>query len=133
MEGGSTPLGGRLDGILRGYLDRYAVAREEAARTGTGGGRVGEGVVCKPLNIVVVTDGDATDDPESVIVAAARELDRLNAPLEQVGVQMFQVGGDEEAAEFLRGLDDVGFIAFPRTFSLDDEWMLTTGALACRI
>ncbi|RPB23764.1 hypothetical protein L211DRAFT_747184, partial [Terfezia boudieri ATCC MYA-4762] len=90
-EGGSTPLGSRLDGILRGYLDRYARAREK---------------LVKPLNVVVLTDGDATDDPESVIVSVARELDRLNAPLAQVGIQMFQVGGDPEAEEFLRGLDD---------------------------
>ena len=36
-------------------------------------------------------------------VSVARELDRLNAPLAQVGIQ---VGGDPEAEEFLRGLDD---------------------------
>ncbi|KAF8461335.1 hypothetical protein BDZ91DRAFT_615954, partial [Kalaharituber pfeilii] len=99
VQGGSTPLGARLDSILRPYLDEYRAAKEApdpAAALAS----------LKPLNIVVLTDGDATDDPESVIVATARELDRLNAPLQQVGIQLFQVGGDKEAAEFLRGLDD---------------------------
>lgn len=103
-EGGSTPLGARLDGILRGYLDRYALARDEAASSPDPARYLAS--VIKPLNVVVITDGDATDDPESVIVSVARELDRLNAPLAQVGIQMFQVGDDPEASEFLRGLDD---------------------------
>ena len=108
LEGGSTPLGSRLDGILRGYLDRYAHARKEAAASTTTSAAFSLKLteLIKPLNIVVLTDGDATDDPESVIVSVARELDRLNAPLAQVGIQMFQVGGDPEAEEFLRGLDD---------------------------
>jgi len=107
-EGGSTPLGSRLDGILRGYLDRYSRAREEAATSTTTPAAFSQllSELIKPLNIVALTDGDATDDPESVIVSVARELDRLNAPLAQVGIQMFQVGGDPEAEEFLRGLDD---------------------------
>ncbi|KAF8430796.1 hypothetical protein BGX38DRAFT_1137320 [Terfezia claveryi] len=107
-EGGSTPLGSRLDGILRGYLDRYTRAREEATAATTTPAAFSQKIseLIKPLNIVVLTDGDATDDPESVIVSVARELDRLNAPLAQVGIQMFQVGGDPEAEEFLRGLDD---------------------------
>ncbi|KAF8416951.1 hypothetical protein EV426DRAFT_707012 [Tirmania nivea] len=107
-EGGSTPLGSRLDGLLRGYLDRYAHAREEAAASTSTSAAFSQKLseLIKPLNVVVLTDGDATDDPESVIVSVARSLDRLNAPLAQVGIQMFQVGGDPEAEEFLRGLDD---------------------------
>ncbi|KAI5783931.1 hypothetical protein DFH27DRAFT_487748 [Peziza echinospora] len=123
VSGGSTPMGARLDELLRNYIDRYRRAREEALAAITPPVNTsGEGQqqqqqtpiigpprlsnLIKPLNIVVITDGDATDDPESVIVSAARELERLNAPLTQVGIQMFQVGGDPEAAEFLRGLDD---------------------------
>lgn len=116
LEGGSTPLGSRLDGILRGYLDRYRRAREEAAAATADapGGFVKKLTeLIKPLNVVVITDGDATDDPESVIVSVAKELDRLNAPLSQVGIQMFQVGGDSEAEEFLRGLDDVSNLPPP--------------------
>jgi hypothetical protein len=38
---------------------------------------------------LVITDGRATDDPESVIVATARRLDSLNAPLTQIGIQLY--------------------------------------------
>lgn len=50
--------------------------------------------------------GAATDDPESVIVQAARRLDRGYFPLSQVGIQFVQVGNDEDATEALRKLDD---------------------------
>ena len=60
----------------------------------------------KPLNVIVVTDGVPSDDVESVIVAAARKLDRWEAPAWQVGVQFFQVGEERGAAEALRELDD---------------------------
>ncbi|KAG8624630.1 hypothetical protein KVT40_007697 [Elsinoe batatas] len=60
----------------------------------------------KPLNIIVITDGVPTDDVESPLVAAAKKLDKLDAPAWQVGVQFFQVGDDESAAETLKGLDD---------------------------
>ncbi|KAJ9133536.1 hypothetical protein NKR23_g10718, partial [Pleurostoma richardsiae] len=60
----------------------------------------------KPINVIVVTDGVPSDDPQSVIAAVARRLDRLDAPPHQVGVQFFQVGGEPGAAEALRELDD---------------------------
>jgi hypothetical protein len=55
---------------------------------------------------VVITDGVPTDDPESVIVAAARRLDRGNYPMMQVGIQFVQVGNSAKAREFLEELDD---------------------------
>lgn len=61
----------------------------------------------KPLNIVVITDGRATNDVESVVFDAAGKLDRLEAPAWQVGVQFFQVGEDYEAAKMLEELDDM--------------------------
>lgn len=54
----------------------------------------------------MLTDGEPTDDPESVIVDAARRLDQLNAPLSQVGIQFFQIGDEEGAREALEDLDD---------------------------
>lgn len=60
----------------------------------------------KPLNIIVITDGMPTDDPESVIIAAARKLDQLEAPAWQVGIQFFQVGNEIGATEALKELDD---------------------------
>jgi uncharacterized protein YegL len=87
---GGTPTGIRLDNILRPYLARYAENPE-----GT-----------KPLNIIVITDGVPSDDVESVIINAAKKLDRADAPAWQVGVQFFQVGCEPGAAEALRELDD---------------------------
>ena len=86
---GSTPTGNRLYNILDPYVK--ALQRRETK---------------KPLNIIVITDGAATDDPESVIVDAAKKLDAIQAPPWQVGIQFFQVGDDREAAEVLRELDD---------------------------
>ncbi|KAL9130557.1 MAG: hypothetical protein Q9217_001270 [Psora testacea] len=92
--GGGTPTGQRLNAILKPYLARLE--------------RKGKGKVedVKPLNIIVLTDGEAHDDPESVILSAARKLDRLDAPAWQIGIQFFQVGNDPEATRALRDLDD---------------------------
>jgi uncharacterized protein YegL len=88
----TTPTGTRLHSILKPYVDSLARAR------------VLENV--KPVNIIVITDGRPTDDPESIIVQQARKLDRLEAPPHQVGIQFFQVGTDRKAREALRELDD---------------------------
>jgi hypothetical protein len=45
----------------------------------------------KPVNFLVITDGAPSDDPETVIVAAARRLDAGNYPMSQVGIQFIQV------------------------------------------
>ena len=60
----------------------------------------------KPINITCITDGKPSDDPDSVLIKAARELDRLDAPSEQVGVQFFQVANDPGAKQYLQTLDD---------------------------
>jgi len=59
----------------------------------------------KPLNIIVITDGDADDGVEDVIVRAAKKLDELEASLSQVGIQFFQIGEDEDAQAELNRLD----------------------------
>ncbi|KAL9104944.1 MAG: hypothetical protein Q9163_000189 [Psora crenata] len=92
--GGGTPTGQRLNAILKPYLARL----EQKGR--------GKADEVKPLNIIVLTDGEAHDDPESVILSAARKLDRLDAPSWQIGIQFFQVGNDPEATRALRDLDD---------------------------
>ncbi|KAH8812025.1 hypothetical protein F5884DRAFT_784152 [Xylogone sp. PMI_703] len=91
--GGGTPTGTRVHRILKPYLDK--VEREMAL-----------GKEVKPLNLIVITDGVPSDDIESVLVAAAKKLDRLDAPPFQVGVQFFQVGNEEGAREALMELDD---------------------------
>lgn len=89
----ATPTGTRLDNILRPYmrtLEAKIDSMDEA----------------KPINIIVITDGCASDDPESVIINHARKLERIDAPPHQVGIQFFQVGNEPSAAEALRNLDD---------------------------
>ena len=88
---GGTPTGSRLHAILKPYLRDLESKGEEGV---------------KPLNIIVITDGQASDDVESVILSAAKRLDRLDAPAWQVGIQFFQVGEDREAKKMLEELDD---------------------------
>ncbi|KAL8677408.1 MAG: hypothetical protein Q9186_006163 [Xanthomendoza sp. 1 TL-2023] len=88
---GGTPTGCRLDGILRPYL---RLCEQKGPEN------------CKPMNIIVITDGVPTDDVESPIIAAAKKLDKLDAPAWQVGIQFFQVGEERGAAEALGDLDD---------------------------
>ncbi|EON62391.1 hypothetical protein W97_01613 [Coniosporium apollinis CBS 100218] len=88
--GGGTPTGQRLNGILRPYLKRYERSPEST----------------KPLNIIIITDGEPSDDVESPIVAAAKKLDKLDAPAWQVGIQFFQVGREPAAKAHLKQLDD---------------------------
>ncbi len=87
---GGTPTGTRLNHILKPYLAR--VERE------------GDSV--KPLNIIVITDGVPSDDVESVVINAAKKLDRADVPAWQVGIQFFQVGEEKGAAAMLQSLDD---------------------------
>lgn len=87
---GATPTGARLKAILMPYLADLQ--------------RLGDKL--KPLNIIVITDGQPTDDPQSVIVSVAKQLDDVEAPPWQVGIQFFQVGQDKSAADALQHLDD---------------------------
>ena len=86
----------RLHQILRPYLASLFKAVEQ--------GKTVEDV--KPLNIIVITDGEAGDDVESPIKMCASKLDKLDAPGWQVGIQFFQVGRDEDATRALQELDD---------------------------
>ncbi|KAI0884618.1 uncharacterized protein GGS22DRAFT_163937 [Annulohypoxylon maeteangense] len=93
----ATPTGLRLDHILRAYLKNY-----EALVKASGGD-----VYCvRPINIIVITDGQPTDEPGEVIAQAARRLDEMRAPPHQIGIQFFQVGRDPNATLALRELDD---------------------------
>ena len=122
---GATFTGQRLRKILTGYLNEYATAVQEVLRKhpgaksiadlvydddddddNDGNGRNVARTLPKPLNIIVLTDGEPSDDVESVIIAAARKLDKLDAPAWQVGIQFFQIGQDEQARRHLKRLDD---------------------------
>ncbi|KAF2124852.1 hypothetical protein P153DRAFT_379433 [Dothidotthia symphoricarpi CBS 119687] len=87
---GATPTGQRLNQIMKPYLKEYEKNPETT----------------KPINIIVITDGEPTDDVESPIISAAKKLDKLEAPAWQVGIQFFQVGKEIGAREHLKQLDD---------------------------
>lgn len=88
---GTTPTADVLEDELNQYLAKF---REKRNR--------------KRLNLIVLTDGQPDDVQavEDVIVKYANELKELKAHPLQVGVQFVQIGGDEDASNFLRGLDD---------------------------
>ncbi|KAL5412654.1 hypothetical protein PMIN03_004127 [Paraphaeosphaeria minitans] len=88
--GGQTFTGKRLYEMLTPYLARY---RKDPTTT-------------KPVNIIVVTDGQAHDDVAGTIQDVAKKLDRWEAPPWQVGIQFFQIGNDAEARSMLKQLDD---------------------------
>src|SRR5690242_7257726 len=88
--GGATPTGQRLQKILKPYLQQYERSPE----------------VTKPINLIVITDGEPSDDVEAPIIACAKKLDKLDAPAWQVGIQFFQVGKEAGAREALKQLDD---------------------------
>jgi uncharacterized protein YegL len=99
---GSTPTGQRLHDILTPYLEHFkAQLRAGKSPNNTG---------IKPLNLIVITDGIPTDRhpmlPKDVLLGVAKELDRIKAPMSQVGVQFFQVGNMRGAAQALAQLDD---------------------------
>lgn len=117
---GTTPTGTRLQSILKPYLTSLSSAKDM------------EDV--KPVNIIVITDGRPTDDPESSIVQNAMKLDKLEAPPHQVGIQFFQVGIDKDATEALRELDDdlagQGVRDIVDTVTWDGTASNSTGALS---
>ncbi|KAH8892018.1 hypothetical protein GQ53DRAFT_764944 [Thozetella sp. PMI_491] len=93
-----TPTGRRIRQVLKPYLRQYKA--EIAA------GADPDETNLKPINMIIITDGEATDDPETDITDIARDLDDLRAPGYQIGLQFFQIGTVPEATEFLRHLDD---------------------------
>ncbi|KIN04301.1 hypothetical protein OIDMADRAFT_159700 [Oidiodendron maius Zn] len=90
---GGTPTGVRVQNILKPYMAKLK-------------SELSEGRDFKPLNLIVLTDGVPSDDVESVLLAVAKKLDKLDAPPYQVGVQFFQVGNEPGAREALEELDD---------------------------
>ncbi|KAH0553125.1 hypothetical protein GP486_006688, partial [Trichoglossum hirsutum] len=88
---GSTPIGFELDRFLRNYLRRLE-----------------RDLDIKPLNLIVLTDGEPDDWPlmEKAIVGAARRVQELGALDRQIGIQFVQVGNEPEATRFLKRLDD---------------------------
>ncbi|PNP50887.1 hypothetical protein THARTR1_08508 [Trichoderma harzianum] len=92
-----TPTGSRLRSILRPYVDGLPTPQDKFRNIDD----------VKPINIIVITDGAPSDDPDVVIGKYAKNLDKLDAPAHQVGIQFFQVGNLDGAAQALQRLDDL--------------------------
>lgn len=94
--GRSTPTDVRVEELLGVYLDRLEYSK------------INHLPPLKPLNLIVITDGEA-DDPDTLAYALAgfaERLDQSRFPLTQLGVQFIQIGNDPTATRFLRSLDD---------------------------
>ncbi|GCB26026.1 hypothetical protein AAWM_08911 [Aspergillus awamori] len=99
---GPTPFGRRLNDILTPYMRNLqkAISRSD--------GSCDSAQLMKPLNIIAITDGEFTDDAESVIAGVAQKLDDKDyqAVPWQIGIQFFQIGNDARARAYLQELDD---------------------------
>ncbi|KAK7062316.1 hypothetical protein R3P38DRAFT_2834682 [Favolaschia claudopus] len=89
---GSTPTGERLDQILKPHGTPI---------------EINSGTEIKRVNVIVITDGVATDDPKYAIIDAASRLKAIrDLCLIQLGIQFVQVGNDPRATKALKELDD---------------------------
>ncbi|ROW15592.1 hypothetical protein VPNG_02143 [Cytospora leucostoma] len=87
---GKCHIGARLGGLLEWYVKKFKAGEENAA-----------------LNLIVLTAGAFDDDIKAPIVHIARELDAINAPAHQVGIQLFRLGGPNvERQKTFEYLDD---------------------------
>lgn len=73
---GGTPTGTRVHNILDPYLAKLET-------------EIAASKEMKPLNLIVLTDSVPSDDVESVLLLAAKKLDKLDALPYQVGWQFF--------------------------------------------
>lgn len=94
---GLTPTGSRLEDIFRPYRKEMADAENSEKRSIRD---------IQPMNLIIITDGDATDYPKTAILKIVRQLEDLDAPSFQFGIQFFQIGSDTKATEALNALDD---------------------------
>ncbi|KAJ7619374.1 hypothetical protein FB45DRAFT_930595 [Roridomyces roridus] len=101
---GWTPTGRRLRDLLTPLLDQLEAANIEPDGTPKNKETRKE---IKRVNIIVVTDGEASDDPKQTIIEAATRLTNLrNLCMIQVGIQFVQIGSDPGATQALKQLDD---------------------------
>ncbi|KAJ7937032.1 hypothetical protein B0H13DRAFT_1588674, partial [Mycena leptocephala] len=119
---GATPTGERLDQILKPRLCMLEQAQIQLDGTPMDK-KSGEEI--KRVNFIVITDGEATDNPKYAIIDAASRLkamsnlcmiqacrslfDRQEHELTtsiQLGIQFVQIGNDSRATKALKELDD---------------------------
>ncbi|KAJ6515334.1 hypothetical protein C8R45DRAFT_956132 [Mycena sanguinolenta] len=100
---GATPTGERLEQILKPRLLDLEAAKIQPDGTPTDD----NGDVIKRVNLVVITDGEASDAPKYAIIDAASRLKAIrNLCITQLGIQFVQIGNDFQAAQALQELDD---------------------------
>ncbi|KAJ7270776.1 hypothetical protein B0H12DRAFT_1229247 [Mycena haematopus] len=101
---GSTYIGDQLDKLLKQYVTKLEQAHIEPDGTPTDKKTHQE---IKRMSVIVITDGEATDDPKDSIIGAATRLKAMpNLSPVQLGIQFVQIGNDARATEALRKLDD---------------------------
>lgn len=96
---GGTNLGRKLELLTSIYMEKIERANKE-------GGMMQVMQTCKPVNYVIITDGQPTDDVEGPITALAKRLDEGRFSLTQIGLQFLQIGSEPSATDFLQKLDD---------------------------
>jgi len=106
-----TYIGERLDQLTRDYFDELKAHKEEKKPSGFKklfGGHSSDKRKrpVKPVNYIVITDGQPSDDPGEVIKKVAAKLDKKDYPASQLGIQFLQIGNDAEATAYLQELDD---------------------------
>lgn len=101
---GATPTAERLDQLLKPYLLKLEKAHIDW--DGTPKDRKTNKVI-KRVNYIVITDGEATDQPRDPIVHAGLRLKALtHLCMIQLGIQFVQIGNDAKATKALKELDD---------------------------
>ena len=85
--GGSTMMGAAVKQVLDGWFD---------------------GGCAKPLRMIVVTDGAATDadDLKNTIIEATKKMKAQGLQDHNLGILFAQIGDDAQASRFLGDLDD---------------------------
>ncbi|KAH7108919.1 hypothetical protein EDB81DRAFT_895468 [Dactylonectria macrodidyma] len=111
---GATPTGNRLQSILNPYITNISRHPDRIGST-------------KPVNIIVITDGVPTDDPESIIVHHARRLDQLNAPPHQ------ELDDDLADLDIRDMVDTVTWTSNSKSLSADGILKVVLGAVVRRI
>jgi hypothetical protein len=92
------PQGGAPTGVIVHNIVKPYMANLES--------ELSQGKDFKTLHLIDLTDGIHSDDVESILLATAKKLNKLDAPPYQVGVQFFQVGNEPGARELLEELHD---------------------------
>ncbi|KAF8462904.1 hypothetical protein BDZ91DRAFT_319504 [Kalaharituber pfeilii] len=93
---GSTPTAEALDLIIKPYLKECAESSKLNSK------------LPKPRNIIILTDGEANNNHKlkKNLIGYAKQLDKIGAPPEQLGIQFFQVGNLDGVQDFFAWLDN---------------------------